>query len=125
MAEVDPLDDSIVRYVIRRHSYDPATRHFKWFDERAFDNKKEFEASLQEAGFELERRQVKGQAHHKEQIMGQVLAINYLVESKSRRKMRKAEGAFVPATFKARLLFALSTKRFLLSNRRRRRWFDA
>lgn len=27
MTEVDPYDDSIVRYVIRRHQYDPETKH--------------------------------------------------------------------------------------------------
>ena len=35
MALVDPCDDSIVRYVIRRHLYDPETKHFRWFYESA------------------------------------------------------------------------------------------
>ena len=47
MTLVDPYDDSIVRYVIRRHQYDPETNHFRWFYESAFDNKREYRRKLQ------------------------------------------------------------------------------
>jgi len=46
MAEVDPFDDSKVRYVIRRHRFDPETNHFRWFYEKAYDNKREYEKSF-------------------------------------------------------------------------------
>ena len=56
MTLVDPYDDSIVRYVIRRHQYDPETNHFRWFYESAFDNKREYRRKLQEVFDELGAR---------------------------------------------------------------------
>ena len=75
MTLVDPYDDSIVRYVIRRRQYDPETNHFRWFYESAFDNKREYRRKLQEVFDELGARQAKGEAHRKEQLAGGVLQI--------------------------------------------------
>ena len=75
MTLVDPYDDSIVRYVIRRHQYDPETNHFRWFYESAFDNEREYRRKLQEVFDELGARQAKGEAHRKEQLAGRVLQI--------------------------------------------------
>ena len=52
MAKVDPYDDSVFRYVIMRHQFDPKTNHFRWFYESAYDSKWEYGKRLQEA-FEL------------------------------------------------------------------------
>lgn len=120
VAKVDPTDDSIVRFVIRRHSFDAATNHFRWIDESAYDNRKEFEKSLDEAALELEGRRIVGRAHGKEQVAGQKLPANYYAESFVRRKRRIAQGAFRPDTFRNRFLFAFTSKRYLFFRRRRR-----
>lgn len=65
MAEVDPFDDSIIRYAIRRHVYDPETNHFKWSYEKAYSKRREYERNLQEAFDELSARQVNGEADRK------------------------------------------------------------
>ena len=111
MTEVDPLDDSITRYVIRRHRFDPATNHFRWFNESAFDNKTEFEARLQQAFEELAARSLHGNVEEKEQISGQKLSVNYLSESSARRKQRKIDGAYLPVNWKNKILFQFHFRR--------------
>ena len=105
MAKVDSRDDSIVRYVIRRHQFDPETRHFRWFFESAYDNKREYGRRLQEAFDELAGRRVNGLAHIKEQVTGQKLEVGYFSNSKSRRERHFLQGSFRPANRKTRILF--------------------
>lgn len=105
MTEVDPYDDSIVRYVIRRHQYDPKTNHFRWFYESAYDSKREYEKRLQEAFDELASRRANGLAHNKEQLGGRRLESGYFANSKLRRNRRLLQGAFRPANWKTRILF--------------------
>jgi hypothetical protein len=103
MAEVDPFDDSIVRYVIERHRYDPETKHFRWFYESAYDNKREFKKQLQEAFDALEIRRVNGNAHIKEELAGVTLEIGHFANAKLRRELRQRQGAYrevSPRTFK-------------------------
>ena len=111
MAEVDPFDDSIVRYVIRRHQYDPETNHFRWFYESAFDNKGEYGRKLQEAFDELGARHEKGEAHRKEQLAGGVLQIGYFRNSKSRRLERAKEGRMYVASPRNKIIFLLLSRR--------------
>jgi hypothetical protein len=120
VAKVDPTDDSIVRYVIRRHRFDVATNHFRWIDEFAYDNKGEFDKSLDDAVLELESRRIIGRAHEKEQVAGQKLPANFYAESFVRRKRRIAQGAFRPETLRNRFVFALTSKRYLFFRRRPR-----
>jgi hypothetical protein len=120
MTKVDPSDDSIVRYVIRRHRFDAATNHFRWIDESAYDSKDEFDKSLDEAASELESRRIVGRAHEKEQVAGQKLPANYYAESLVRRKRRIAQGAFRPDTLRNRVVIAFTSKRYLFFRRRPR-----
>lgn len=39
MPEVDPFNDSIFRYAIKRHTFDPGTNHFRWIFESAYNDK--------------------------------------------------------------------------------------
>jgi len=91
--------------VIRRHQFDPETRHFRWFFESAYDKKREYEKKLQEAFDELAVRRIKGEAHIKEQLSGQRLEIGYFSNSKFRRERRLLQSAFRPANWKTRILF--------------------
>ena len=86
MAEVDPYDDSIFRYAIKRHRFDSETNHFRWVYEAAFNNKREYEKKLEKAFNELEARHLKGEAHFKEQLAGEELKIGYFKNSKIRRQ---------------------------------------
>ena len=104
MAEVDPYDDSIVRYVIRRHQYDPETKHFRWFYESAYDNKRQYGKRLQDAFDELTLRRLGGGVHIKEQVGGQKLEVGYFSNSKSRRERQFLQGAYRPANWKTRIL---------------------
>ena len=119
MTEVDPYDDSIVRYVIRRHQYDPETKHFRWFYESAFVNKREYKRKLQEAFDELGARQEKGEAHLKEQLAGGVLQIGNFRNSKSRRQERAEEGRMYLASPRNKIIFLLLSRRnpFISSRR--------
>lgn len=111
MTEVDPYDDSIVRYVIRRHQYDPETKHFRWFYERAYDNKRQYEKRLQNAFDELAMRRLGGGVHIKERVGGQKLEVGYFSNSKSRRKRRLLRGTFQPVNWKTKMLFWFSSFR--------------
>lgn len=111
MAEVDPFNDEIVRYVIRRHKYDPETNHFRWFYEIAFDNKREFERKFDELGDELDARKLSTQAHFKEEISGQKLEVAYFQNSQVRREARHAQGAYREIDWKLRFVLALQNVR--------------
>ena len=104
MTEVDPYDDSKVRYVIRRHQYDPETKHFRWFYESAYDNKRQYGKRLQDAFDELAMRRLNGGVHIKEQVSGQKLEVGYFSNSKSRRERQFLQGAYRPANWKTRIL---------------------
>jgi|GEM_PF-6004017 len=105
MTEVDPYDDSIVRYVIRRHQYDPETKHFRWFYESAYDNKRQYGKRLQDAFDELTMRRLGGGVHIKEQVSGQKLEVGYFSNSKLRRELRLTPLVFRPASWKTRIIF--------------------
>lgn len=119
MAEVDPYNDSILRYAIKRHRFDSETNHFRWIYEVAFDNKKEHKRKLQEAFKELEARHEKGEAHFKEQLAGEELQIGYFKNSKLRRQGRYEEGRFHEVTPRNKIFFLMLSWRtlFLWSRR--------
>ena len=105
MTEVDPLDDSIVRYVIRRHQYDPETKHFRWFYESAYDNKRQYGKRLQDAFDELAMRRLGGGVHIKEHLSGQRLEVGYFSNSKLRRERQREQGTLRSVNWKRRILF--------------------
>ena len=119
MAEVDPYDDSIIRHAIKRHAFDPGTNHFRWIFESAYDNKREYNKKLQEAFDELNARQIKGEAHPKEQLTGQVLEIGNFRNAKTRRQERRQEGQLYVASFRNKIIFFILSR--LLPQRRSRR----
>lgn len=119
MAEVDPYDDSILRYAIKRHRFDSETNHFRWVYEAAFNNKREYEKKLEEAFNELEDRHVKGEAPFKEQLAGEELKIGYFKNSKIRRQERQEEGRLHAVTPRNKVIFLILSWRipFLRSRR--------
>lgn len=116
MAKVDPYDDSVFRYVIMRHQFDPKTNHFRWFYESAYDSKREYGKRLQEAFDELASRRANGLAHDKEQLSGRRLESGYFANSKLRRNRRLLQGAYRPVNRKTRILFGF----FSITHRLRR-----
>ena len=62
VATVDPDDDDIRRYVVRRYAYDP-TRHERRHQViAAFDNKREFLRSINSLSADLQRRRSAGES---------------------------------------------------------------
>jgi hypothetical protein len=120
VAEIDPFDDTKVRYVIRRHQFDPNTNHFRWFFEKAYDNKREYEKKLSEAFEELEVRRLVSDVDSKEQLTGIRLEIGHFSSSASRRANRIEQGAFHPVTWKTKISFFYHSNRFRLLQKRRR-----
>ena len=94
MSRVDPFDDSIVRYVIKRHKYDPETNHYRWFYQCAYDNETEYLKAFSEIGAALEELRLRGEVRHKDQIAGLRLEIGFFTNSKRRREAREMQGAY-------------------------------
>jgi len=53
VAEVDPDDDSIGRYIVRHYAYDPARHERRHQTIVAFDDRMEFEAHIHDANARL------------------------------------------------------------------------
>jgi len=56
VGEVNPDDDSVRRFIVRRYRYDPARHERRHLVVAAFDNEIEFRACLNEVDAELRRR---------------------------------------------------------------------
>jgi hypothetical protein len=106
--QIDPLDDSRVRYVIQRHTFDNQVKFFRWINERAFDNKKEFEIELEEAFRELHMRRQRGEADAKEQVSGMKLGINHFANSSQKRIARQELATYLPNNLLNRIRVSLS-----------------
>lgn len=61
MAQVDPEDDSIKRFIVRHYRYDPQRRERRHVVVAAFDNEHEMWASMEEIGAEIRRRREAGE----------------------------------------------------------------
>jgi hypothetical protein len=61
MATVDPDDDSIKRYVVRRYAYDPQRHERRHQDVAAFDNEREFLALIHARKQEVDLRRSAGE----------------------------------------------------------------
>lgn len=120
MAEVDPYDDSIIRFAITRHNYDSETKHFRWTYEIAYDNKREFNKKFEQVSNDLEARQLSGQAHSKENVSGQRLEVGYFQNSQARREASHAQGSYRELDWKFRLVLALEKVRRFIPFRFRR-----
>ncbi len=72
MAKASINDETITRYAVRHHRFDPETNHFRWFTLDVFDNKEEFKALFEEESQKLELRRETEDVHFKEQIAGEI-----------------------------------------------------
>lgn len=70
MDPVDINDDSIKRFAIFHHRFDPETNHFKWVGIKAFSKKREWKKYLTKAGAELALRRASNEVSLKEHISG-------------------------------------------------------
>ena len=61
MTRVDPDDDEIRRYVVRRYAYDSQRRERRHQVIAAFDNKREFSKFFKQVSDELRRRRASGE----------------------------------------------------------------
>lgn len=78
VAQVDPRDDKIERFVVHRYAYDPARHERRHMVTAAFDNSAEFEAAIEAETTELRRRRQSGEdVDPQEQISGTVWEPGY------------------------------------------------
>jgi hypothetical protein len=61
MAQVDPEDDSIRRFLVRHYRYDPQRHERRQVVVAAFDNEREMLAGIGEIGAEIRRRREAGE----------------------------------------------------------------
>jgi hypothetical protein len=78
MASVDPDDDSIERFVVRRYAYDRSRHERRHQDVAAFDNEAEYKALINALADDLQRRRAAGEAgDSRETITGMRLEPGY------------------------------------------------
>jgi len=91
MANVDPDDDSIERFVVRRYAYDPERHERRHQDVAAFDNQAEYRALINTLADDLLRRRAAGEADDpRETITGLRLEPGYKRRSRSGHLLSKA-----------------------------------
>ena len=86
MAQVDPQDESLDRWIVQRYRYDPERPERRNVTEIAFDNETEFEAYMDEARLRLTREKAEGLAEPVEHYLG------VFHEPGHREAMRKRRG---------------------------------
>jgi len=93
VAQVDPKDDTIRRFVARHYRYDPARRERRHVVVAAFDNEPEFLACIGRVRAEIGQRRQRGQdVDAREHASGVVYEPGYL--------RRAANGHLVSRAFK-------------------------
>jgi len=91
MAQVDPYDDEIERFVVHRYAYDPARRERRNMIVAAFDNSLEFEAAIHAAAANLRRRRESGEdVDSQEHVSGIVLKPGYHRKQQGGRIIKRA-----------------------------------
>ena len=91
MTRVDPDNDDIRRYVVRRYAYDLQRRERRHQVVAAFDNKREFQALFDEASAQLSRDRAAGNATDpREHYSGVVLEPGDRRRQQNGRLIRKA-----------------------------------
>jgi hypothetical protein len=78
MAQVDPADDSIERFIVRHYRYDPERRERRHVVVAAFDNEPEYQARMQEVGAEIRRRENAENFDRREHASGTIYEPGYL-----------------------------------------------
>jgi hypothetical protein len=72
MAEVDPEDDTIERFIVRNYAYDPMRRERRQIEVAAFDNEADMLKRLREGISETDGRKARGEAADGERWTGVV-----------------------------------------------------
>ncbi|HZZ54659.1 MAG TPA: hypothetical protein VFE26_10295 [Trebonia sp.] len=79
MAQVDPEDDSIQRFIVRHYRYDPERRERRHVVVAAFDNEPEFQACIREVEAEIRHRRENGEVvDRREHASGTIRGPGYL-----------------------------------------------
>jgi hypothetical protein len=60
MASVDPADDSVRRFIVRRYAYDPSRHERRHIVVAAYDNEEEFKVRIDRLSRELKDRRERG-----------------------------------------------------------------
>lgn len=91
MSDVDPQDDSLLRYVVQHYRYDPERHERRHVVVAAFDNEREFHAYMDVLAAQLRHRQEMGESlDRNEHVSGAVLAPNYRRLQQNGRLLRRA-----------------------------------
>jgi hypothetical protein len=91
MAQVDPEDDSIRRFIVRHYRYDPQRRERRHVVVAAFDNEAEYETRLQEEAAEIRRRRDDGEnLDRAEHASGSIYEPGYLRRSANGHLLSRA-----------------------------------
>jgi hypothetical protein len=91
MATVDPEDDGIRRYVVRRYTFEPERGERRHRVVAAFDNEPEYRAFLTAATAELQRRLDGGtQVDPREHYSGMILDPGHRQRARDARFLRRA-----------------------------------
>jgi len=85
MATVDPDDDSIDRWVVRRYEFDPARRERRHRVVAAFDNEAEFHDLIGRLEDEGQKARAAGQAEPTDHITGQHFPPGHRAAQQKRR----------------------------------------
>jgi len=124
VAAVDPDDDGVERYVVRRYSYDPERRERRHQAIAAFDNKREFRRLLNRLAGDLQRRRDAGEpVDPREHYTGLMLEPGYRHRQQEGRLLRDAirHGATISDDLLAQLDLPSNTSLMRASYQRRAR----
>jgi hypothetical protein len=91
VAAVDPEDDDIRRYVVRRYAHDPERRERRHLVVAAFDNEREFVRLINKLHRDLQRRRAAGEAvDRSEHYSGVMLEPGYRRRQQNAHLVRRA-----------------------------------
>jgi hypothetical protein len=91
VAQVDPEDDTIRRFIVRHYAFDPERHERRHITVAAFDNQAEFESLVQRLATELkERRELGDEVDWREHYTGVVLDPGYTRLQQNGRIVRDA-----------------------------------
>ena len=91
MAQVDPENDNIQRFIVRHYRYDPERHERRHVVVAAFDNEPEFQACMQEVGAEIRRRRENAEnVDRREHASGTICEPGYLRRAANGRLLWRA-----------------------------------
>jgi hypothetical protein len=90
VAQVDPQDDTLLRYVVFHYRHDPVRRERRHMLVAAFDDPQEFEAALQALHRELQVAIDTGRADPREHVSGVMWAPGDRARTRAQRQAGRA-----------------------------------